>query len=228
MGATFVPLNYRAKVHELAYMVTAANVSVLLVGDRYLEVVRPLHARFPSVQHYVALESLQPDMPAYEELITKGRAEVNDVEVEESDVSILMYTSGTTALPKGVMLTYGDFTEYVVGTGRDGGRLATWRIALVCAALSHCWRRLHDDRHWAGRKIVVLRQFDPTEWLTAVQNEQVSHAFVVPTMLKQLIDHPDFSRFDLSSLKNLAYGAAPMPFPVIRRAIEMFPAPQGS
>jgi acyl-CoA synthetase (AMP-forming)/AMP-acid ligase II len=227
LGATFVPLNYRAKLPELEYMVTAANVKVLSVGDRYIESVKQLQSQFTSVQHYVAMDSKQPDMLHHEELIAKGSSDLEDAEVDESDVSILMYTSGTTSLPKGVMLTYGDFTNYVVGTVEmaDGTPRG---ISLLCAPLYHIAGTANImTAIWAGRKIVILRQFDPKEWLAAVQNEKVTHAFVVPTMMKQLIDHPEFSSFDLSSLENLSYGGAPMPFPVIRKAIETFPKGTG-
>jgi acyl-CoA synthetase (AMP-forming)/AMP-acid ligase II len=78
-----------------------------------------------------------------------------------------------------------------------------------------------------GRKLVVLRQFEPREWLEAVQREQVTHAFVVPTMMKQLLDHADFDRCNLGSLQNLSYGGAAMPFPVIRQAVERFPKSVG-
>jgi len=222
LGATFVPLNYRAKLPELEYMVTAASVKVLSIGDRYIEAVKQLQPQFTSVQHYVAMDGKQPDMLHHEDLIAKGSSDLEDAEVDESDVSILMYTSGTTSLPKGVMLTYGDFTNYVVGTVEmaDGTPRGT---SLLCAPLYHIAGTANImTAIWAGRKIVILRQFDPKEWLAAVQNEKVTHAFVVPTMLKQLIDHPEFSSFDLSSLENLSYGGAPMPFPVIRRAIETF------
>lgn len=227
LGATFVPLNYRAKPPELEYMVTAANVKALFVGDRYIDSVKQLQPQFTSVQHYVAMEGTRPDMRAYDDLIAAGSSDLEDAEVDESDVSILMYTSGTTSLPKGVMLTYGDFTNYVVGTVEmaDGSPRGT---SLLCAPLYHIAGTANMmTALWAGRKIVVLRQFDPEEWLAAVQNEQVTHAFLVPTMVKQLIDLPDFSKFDLSSLQNLSYGGAPMPFPVIRRAIEAFPKTTG-
>ena len=223
LGATFVPLNYRAKPPELEYMVTAATVKALFVGDRYIELVYQLQPQFPSVQHYIALESRQPGLLYYEDLVATGSAELEDAEVDESDVSILMYTSGTTSLPKGVMLTYGDFTNYVVGTVEmaDGSPRGT---SLLCAPLYHIAGTANMmTALWAGRKIVVLRQFDCKEWLAAVQQEKVTHAFMVPTMLKQVIDHPEFAQFDLSSLENLSYGGAPMPFPVIRRAIELFP-----
>ena len=227
LGATFVPLNYRAKLPELEYMVTAADVKVLFVGNRYVDAVKQLQPQFTSVQHYVSMGGQLPDMLHYEDLVAQGSADMEDAEVDESDISILMYTSGTTSLPKGVMLTYGDFTNYVVGTVEmaDGSPRGT---SLLCAPLYHIAGAANImTALWAGRKIVVLRQFDPKEWLAAVQNEQVTHAFVVPTMLKQLVDHPEFSQFDLSSLENLSYGGAPMPFPVVRKAIEMFPKATG-
>ena len=190
--------------------------------------VNELKPKFTSVQHYVTMETKRSDMLHHEDLIATGTADdVEDAEVDEMDVSILMYTSGTTSLPKGVMLTYGDFTNYVVGTvemadGTDRG------ISLLCAPLYHIAGTANImTAIWAGRKIVILRQFDPKEWLEAVHNEKVTHAFVVPTMMKQLIDHPDFSKFDLSSLQNVSYGGAPMPFPVIRKAIESFPKSTG-
>src|SRR5262245_40635641 len=72
LGATFVPLNYRAKLPELEYMVTAANVKALFVGDRYVDMVKQLQLQFTSVQHYVAIESPRSDMLPYEDLIAKG------------------------------------------------------------------------------------------------------------------------------------------------------------
>jgi acyl-CoA synthetase (AMP-forming)/AMP-acid ligase II len=76
---------------------------------------------------------------------------------------------------------------------------------------------------FTGRTLVILRQFEPAEWLATVQRQRITHAFLVPTMLKRVLDHPDFDREACSSLELLTYGAAPMPLPVIRRAIEMFP-----
>jgi acyl-CoA synthetase (AMP-forming)/AMP-acid ligase II len=80
---------------------------------------------------------------------------------------------------------------------------------------------------WTGRKMVVMPQFDAGNWLKLVSQEKVTHAFVVPTMMKQVLDRPDFGKTDLSSLTNLAYGGAAMPLAVIRRAIEAFPKTVG-
>jgi len=75
---------------------------------------------------------------------------------------------------------------------------------------------------WGGRTLAILPQFDPQAWLEAVQRERVTHSFVVPTMLKRIMEHPDLNKYDLSSLKLITYGAAPMPYDVVRRAVDIF------
>ena len=227
IGAVFVPLNYRAKLPELEYMINTADTKVLLVGDRYVGPVGELRPRLPSVQTYVALESERPHMRHIDRLMAEGRGDFEEIEVDDDATTILMYTSGTTAMPKGVVLTYNDFTAYVCANVElaDGTPRGT---ALLCAPLYHIAGATNImSSMFTGRRLVVLRQFDAGQWLETVQYEKVTHAFVVPTMMKQLLDHPDFDRYDLSSLQNLSYGGAAMPFPVIRRAIEQFPATVG-
>jgi acyl-CoA synthetase (AMP-forming)/AMP-acid ligase II len=69
---------------------------------------------------------------------------------------------------------------------------------------------------------VILPQFEPGVWLEAVQTHKVTHSFIVPTMLKRIMEHPNFEKMDLSSLKLVAYGAAPMPYEVVTRAVGVF------
>jgi acyl-CoA synthetase (AMP-forming)/AMP-acid ligase II len=227
LGAVFVPLNYRAKAQELEYMITTARARVLLVGDRYEPLVSNLRRRLLCVTDYVAMQSPQPGMALFEELIALASGDAPEAEVDEEDINILMYTSGTTGRPKGVMLTYGDFVAYVCGnteladgTPRGGALLCVplYHIAGITSLMTSIF---------TGRTLVILRQFEPTEWLDTVQRERITHAFLVPTMLKRVLDDPDFSRYACASLQVLAYGAAPMPLHVIRRAIEMFPSTVG-
>ena len=227
VGAVFVPLNYRAKPPELEYMIEAAAIKVLLVGSRYVPLVSDLRARLASVRTFVAVDARQSDMLLLDELIAAEQDDFDEAPIDDDETTILMYTSGTTSRPKGVMLTHNDFTAYVCGTVElaDG---STHGTALLSAPLYHIAGATNImTSMFAGRRLVVLAQFDPTAWLDAVERERVTHAFVVPTMMKQLIDHPGFVRYDLSSLQNLSYGGAAMPFPVIRRAIELFPPSVG-
>ena len=76
---------------------------------------------------------------------------------------------------------------------------------------------------YGGRTLAIMRQFEPVEWLELAREQRVNRAMLVPTMLKQLMDHPRFPEYNLSSLNVITYGAAPMPLPVIRQAIAEFP-----
>jgi acyl-CoA synthetase (AMP-forming)/AMP-acid ligase II len=225
-GLTFLPLNYRAKEAELEYMINTADAKVLLVGDRYLDLVNRIRSKLKPGK-IVALGDGQSGMQRLMALANRAEPDETEAEVEDEDTSILMYTSGTTSLPKGVMLSFRDFTAYVTANvemadGTDRG------AALVCVPFYHiAGTTAYMTNIWTGRRVIVMPQFDPKLWLELVEAERVTNAFVVPTMMKQLIDEPGFAKADLSSLTNLAYGGAPMPIQVIRRAIEMFPKTVG-
>jgi acyl-CoA synthetase (AMP-forming)/AMP-acid ligase II len=227
LGGVFVPLNYRAQADELTYMIRTAGVRVLMVGDRYAALVSGIRDRLLGVSHYVALESPHPEMALFEELIAQSCGEASEAEVDEADLNMLMYTSGTTGRPKGVMLTCGDFVTYVCGHTElaDGTPRGA---ALLCVPLYHIAGITSMLTNlFTGRRLVILQQFEAAEWLETVQRERITHAFVVPTMLKRVMDHPAFGQEVCSSLEILAYGAAPMPVPVIRQAIARFPPTVG-
>src|SRR5262245_30760762 len=223
LGGVFIPLNYRAKRPELAHMLTTGQVRVLLVGERYLDLVEELRPELPELQVLIAFDRRVREHASYEELIAGAGEWEEEAPVDDEDVSILMYTSGTTALPKGVMLTFQDFTAYVTANVElaDGTPRGA---ALLCVPLYHIAGATNMmTTLWTGRRLVLMPQFDARAWLDLVEHERITHAFVVPTMLKQLLDQPDLERRDLSSLEILSYGGAAMPFPVIRRAIERLP-----
>jgi acyl-CoA synthetase (AMP-forming)/AMP-acid ligase II len=225
-GLTFLPLNYRAKENELEYMINAAETRLLLVGSRYLDLIERMRPRL-KVQSFIAIGDGGGGIPRLSDLAAKAEPDETEAEVEDEDTSILMYTSGTTSLPKGVMLSFRDFTAYVTANvemadGTDRG------VYLVCVPFYHiAGTTQYMTNIWTGRKLVIMQQFDAKTWLELVAVEKVTHAFVVPTMMKQLLDEPSFSKTDLSSLINLSYGGAAMPIQVIRRAIDTFPKTVG-
>ena len=223
LGGVFVPVNYRAKRPELEHMLKSSEAQVLFVGERYVGDVDSLRDALPHLRTLIGFDLAREDVIGFEDLLATGPEREDEAEVDDEDTSILMFTSGTTSLPKGVMLRYGDFSAYVTanieladGTPRGA--------ALLCAPLYHIVGATNMmTTLWTGRKLVLQPQFEPRSWLDLVERERISHAFVVPTMMKHILDQPDLPSRDLSSLEVLSYGGAQMPLPVIRRAIERFP-----
>jgi len=223
LGGVFVPVNYRAKRPELEHMLRSSEAQVLFVGERYLADVDSLRDSLPNLKTLVGFDEGRGAMPSYESLLAGAAEREEEAEVDDDDTSILMFTSGTTSLPKGVMLRFGDFSAYVTANVElaDGTPRGA---ALLCAPLYHIAGATNMmTTLWTGRKLVMQPQFEPRSWLDLVEQERISHAFVVPTMMKHILDQPDLAERDLSSLEVLSYGGAQMPFPVIRRAIERFP-----
>ncbi len=222
LGAIFVPLNFRAKEDEISYMLQNAEARVMLVGDRYLDLVEKIRSAV-KVRTYISLDKPAKGFLFYEEVLSSASSEEIMKEVEESDVSILMYTAGTTGRPKGVPLTHQSFVSYVLGNVEPADP-DTREVNLLSVPLYHiagCQAMIAAI--YGGRTIAMMRQFEANEWIQIVQREKANRAMLVPTMLKRIIDHPDFDKFDLSSLKVITYGAASMPFEVIKKAIRVLP-----
>ncbi len=217
LGATAVPMNFRAKQDELRHLLGDSGAKVLFVESRYRSMVDEV--RSEALGQVVVLDD--PDGYAAARDAAEPDYEVADV--DDAELAILLYTSGTTSLPKGVMLTHGGFTGYVMAAndaadGTDEG------ISLLSAPLYHIAGLTSLlNPLYSGRTTVLLPQFEPTAWLDAVARHRVTHSFLVPTMLARLLDEPGLGDADLSSLQMITYGAAPMPPAVIRRAIEAFP-----
>ena len=223
LGAIYVPLNFRAKGDELTYMLNTAEVNTLFAGDRYIDLVNSIRPNLTSVKDYISIESKQDDVLYYEDVISSSPADEVVTEIDDNDTTILMYTAGTTGFPKGVMLSHNSFSLYVLENvtpadpAVEEGNILTvplYHVAGIQAMMAAIY---------GGRTLVMERQFEPGEWMELVEREKASRAMMVPTMLKQLLDHPDFSKHDLSSLRVITYGAAPMPLPVIKKALEVFP-----
>jgi len=225
LGVTFVPLNYRAKDEELTYMLNISQCQALFVSDRYIDLVERIRPGITETKHYIALETPREGYLEFEKLIAEASDEEPYVEIDDHDPTIIIFTSGTTAAPKGVQLTYLDMTAYV--TNQPPADPEVHEKVLVSAPFFHvAGATTMMLAIWSGRTLVILPQFTPEEWLKAVQQEGVTHAFVVPTMLKRIMEVPDFESYDISSLKMITYGAAPMPYEVVRKACDIFP-PRG-
>jgi acyl-CoA synthetase (AMP-forming)/AMP-acid ligase II len=223
MGGVFVPLNFRAKGNELTYMLNTAEATTVFVGERYLELVESIKPNLTTMKHFISLDKPHQGMLFYNDLLKSGSPDDIFTDIGDDDMTILMYTAGTTGFPKGVMLTHKSFTVYVLDNVTPPDTETVEKNILTVPLYHVAGIQAMMAAVYGGRTLVIERQFEPTEWMGLVQQEKASRAMMVPTMLKQLIDHPKFKDYDLSSLRVITYGAAPMPLEVIKKAINVFP-----
>ncbi len=144
-------------------------------------------------------------------------------EIADRD-ALVLFTSGTTGLPKAVGITSGQLTARLRGIGAPFRANAAPTVGMMCVPFFHVGGSLGMlGSLYSGNTSVVQQRFDAGEWLRLVQEHRIRTAFLVPTMLQRILDHPDFIHTDLSSLVAIAYGAAAAPVALVRRAMAALP-----
>jgi long-chain acyl-CoA synthetase len=209
IGAATALMNPRLTGPELALLTEAAGTaSIGVVGSAYAAVG--------------AEAGIDPMLGTT--ILLSGRA-LNPEERTEpapTDDAVVLFTSGTTGTPKVVPLTHGALAPRVASFSPSVDPVPA--VSIMCVPLVHVGGMLGLLVALAkGSTTVVQARFDAGEWLALVARHAVTTAFIVPTMLYRILEHPDFPTTDLSSLTSLTYGAAPATPELIRRAKEALP-----
>ncbi len=223
LDAVYVPMNFRARADELAYMINDAGPKIVLVGGRYVDLVKECSKQIDCVENYVALDGPVDGWQHYEVLVENGEDEERYPEGDDDDLTLIMFTAGTTGSPKGVMLSHDSFSSYILSNVTPADPDADDRNILTVPLYHIAGVQAVMAAIYGGRTMIIQRQFEAGEWMRLVETERANRAMMVPTMLKMLMDSPEFHEHDLSSLEVITYGAAQMPLEVIKRAIAEFP-----
>ena len=144
-------------------------------------------------------------------------------DVDERD-ALILFTSGTTGLPKAIGITHGQLSARIRGVTTPFRADAVPTVSLMSVPFFHVGGAIGVlGNLYAGNTYVVQARFDAGEWLRLVQEHRVTSTFMVPTMLQRVLDHPDFASADLTSLVAIAYGAAAAPVALVQRAMAALP-----
>jgi long-chain acyl-CoA synthetase len=230
MGAVNVAVNWRLAPAEMAGIINDAQASILFVHADYLAALAQMKSDLPVVQRIVVLYdegAPRPPCPdrraiSYDEWLQGCPDEDPGHVGRPEDVSMQLYTSGTTGLPKGVMLTNANLSTAVSEAGHTFS-ISQDTVSLVAMPLFHIggsgWALCGMSR---GGRSVILRDVDTALLLRLIAGERITEMFVVPAVLMVLLAEPTLATTDLSSLRHIFYGASPISEDVLVRCMATF------
>jgi len=225
-GIVVNTVNFRLAGPELESVLGDADPAVVVFQAQYADAVGALRDKLAGVRAFVQIGDrpavappVAPWCEAYEAFVAAGAPTRPDQRPEPDDTAYLIYTSGTTGRPKGAML--GQRAQWLTGLmlGYDFG-LAPDDRWLCVMPLFHV-----GAKYWqlavgmAGASLHLHRRFDARAVVETIERERITITHLAPTMLRAILDLPDLAQRDLTSLHTVSYGTAPMPEPLLRRAL---------
>ena len=225
LGLVKVALNSRLAPAELADALANSEPVACLAGPEHRAIVDRGAAAVPSVRHRIGFD-LDASAPAgwadYEMLLADAPATHLHVEARPDELAVLHYTSGSTGKLKAAMQTIGNRMASLRKTTNGTLRGGPGDVLALAGPITHASGMFIQPMIYQGATILLLEGFDPAAWLEAVEKHRVTMCFLVPTMIYALLAEPSIRTRDLSSLRVVSYGAAPMSPARIREAWQAF------
>jgi O-succinylbenzoate-CoA ligase len=217
IGAVMVPLNWRLVPDELEFIIADAGAVVLIFGEEFDEAAEALQPRDLPLEHWIRHGSGSPFdwADSYDALTADASPEEPPIEGDAEDLLFIMYTSGTTGLPKGAVHTnatmaWASLTINMTADMRYRDRYLQMLPLFHVGALTPATAAIHR-----GGSLVVMRAFDPSTVFQVIEREQITTGLAVPAMLNFMLQVPGHAEADTSRVRWLMSGAAPVPVSLI-------------
>jgi long-chain acyl-CoA synthetase len=242
-GAVVVPLNAWWTGEELHYGLADSGTTVLICDQQRAERIADYLTYLPDLRTTIVVRADGPDLPLgmlpYEQVLgeaqSSGDAVLPEVGLATDDDATIFYTSGTTGRPKGALGTHRNICTNPIsliyvnarnalrsGTEVGGGGPNSYLLSVPLFHATGCHSILVANL-LAGGKLVMMHRWDAGRALQLIERERITSFGGVPTMVMQVLDHPDFARRDTSSVRSVGYGGAPAPPELVRRVKAHFP-----
>ena len=208
-GAVVVPLNTKLRLRELELEIRDSQPRALLADEEWWPILEPIRDELEIPAVFVS-GGRKPGVRMLESLLA-GDATPGPVELDEHDPAFICYTSGTTGMPKGAVSSHfncvNNFRNFaaVAGLSHDDRTLVTVPMFHVTGLLAQTF--LFVD---VGATCVILPRYDPLATLATIERERITHMIAAPTIYITTMEHPERDRFDVSSLRLLNSGSAPI------------------
>ncbi|MCF8078414.1 MAG: long-chain-fatty-acid--CoA ligase [Desulfobacterales bacterium] len=225
-GLVMVPLNTRDSVQQHIAIVQDSEASALIFGKEFEENAVGIRRRLPTVSFFICHgrgSEIQSDWIDYETCIDRFADGEPDIDIADTSLCRIAYTSGTTGTPRGVMMTYRNRMAQIANVFMNADRLINKNeVFLHVAPLTHAAGYYAIPFYLKGSHHVILDKFDTRKFLETVEREKVTCTLLVPTMIIMLLQDESLKHTNISSLKRIFYGTAPMPLDKLNSAIEIF------
>ncbi|WP_067485326.1 long-chain-fatty-acid--CoA ligase [Actinomadura hibisca] len=223
IGAVQVPINYRLAPEEVAYIVNDARAKVLIVGPEFVPVLDAIAGKLEHTSLTLVVGGEGHRYRDYAAWLAGHESVPPDYQVDPDQVFVQLYSSGTTGLPKGVMLSHANF-HAVLPLTNDVWGIDDDTVLMVAMPMYHvAGNALTVCVVYDGLTGVIAREPDPVGIARQIERHRVTHIFLVPVLLQFMQLIPEVAEADMSSLKLLLYGASPISDDVLRGAMAMFP-----
>ncbi|MEM9712802.1 MAG: AMP-binding protein [Actinomycetota bacterium] len=222
-GGVVNPLNTRLAPKELEFILRDSGSRVLYVDASFAAVAAELRPHLPELEAVVLLGEgdVAHDL-RYDDVVTSGEPTV--VDVHEDDLAVLMYTGGTTGLPKGVLHTQRAQTLNVYRMGFMFGFFTEASTFLNATPMFHAGGAMGTmGMPSSGGTTVIHGTFDPARLIEDCARHEVTHLGLVPTMIAMALNHPDFDPAKLATVRLIGYGASPMPHALLEQIMQVLP-----
>ncbi len=211
-GAILLPINWRLSSTEIAAILADARPALVVVGET-------LQSLMSDVIAAPALLRLEDEYPAWRDAASAVDPELA---IDADAATLLLYTSGTTGLPKGVMLSHTNLA-HAERMARELWGFTAASVNLVAMPLYHIGGIGYGMMALSqGGHTVIIQQAAPEPVIDAVRRHSVTHGFFVPAVIQMLVDVPDVDALNLTSLQRIIYGASPISESLLKRAIALF------
>jgi acyl-CoA synthetase (AMP-forming)/AMP-acid ligase II len=225
-GAVITPIQWRLATPEIQQILIDARPKLLFVGSEQLDKLDELCAGGYPRESVIAMEQGGAGLKRYQAWRSSHTPADSRSAVDPNTVALQLYTSGTTGLPKGVMLSHRNILAGRREARREQMAWNEWQeddVNLVALPVGHI-----GGVGWGivgflnGAHTIVQREFVPAQVLEAIEHQQVSKMFLVPTALHMLLLQPRVREIDYSRMRHILYGASPIALDLLREATEVF------
>ena len=200
-GLVIVPINVRLSPEEASHVVNHSDAVAFIYGHVIEDLAKQLIIKIPNVKQIISTGKGTQTIHSYDSLIEEASDEEPDEEVKPDDLMLIMYTSGATGTPKGVLGSQRNIMSNT-NTMTIELRIVPEDITLVVMPLFHnggLWPTL--THFYRGATVLLADRFQEKKVLECVEQKKVTFLNLVPTMLLRMISHPDFGKYDLNSAR---------------------------